>query len=497
MSATSYLACDLGAESGRVMLGRVAGARLELEELHRFPNVMVNLNGRLHWNVLQLLEEVKAGLRLCTARGGAQSLGIDTWGVDFGLLDRDGELIGLPYCYRDARTDGAPEAFFQRVPRERVYELTGIQVMQINTLYQLYAATREASPALEIADALLLMPDLLTYLLTGHKQSEFTIATTSQLYNPRSGDWEAELLEALGLGRSLMQPIVPPGTTVGPLLPAVTQEVGAQVPVIAVGSHDTASAVAAVPAEGQDWAYLSSGTWSLMGIESETPLISPQTLALNLTNEGGVGGTFRVLKNIMGLWLLQQCRKEWGAGSTGVSPASSPRPPVDYGELLAAAEAAPPFRTLIYPDRPEFLNPPSMTEAIATFCHRTRQTPPGTPAAFTRAILEGLALRYRMVLEELRQVSVHPINRLHVIGGGGRNRMLCQFTADATGLPVIAGPVEATAIGNILVQAMAAGVVGSIAEMRHLVAQSSPLERYQPRASQAWDRAYARFRELT
>jgi len=482
MSATSYLACDLGAESGRVMLGRLAGARLELEELHRFPNAMVNLNGRLHWNVVQMLEEVKAGLRLCAARGGAQSLGIDTWGVDFGLLDRDGELIGLPYCYRDARTDGAPEAFFQRVPRERVYELSGIQVMQINTLYQLYAAARDASPALEIAEALLLMPDLLTYLLTGHKQSEFTIATTSQLYNPRAGDWESELLEAAGIPRSLMQPIVSPGTAVGPLLPAVAQEVGAQIPVIAVGSHDTASAVAAVPAEGQDWAYLSSGTWSLMGVESDAPLISPQTLALNLTNEGGVGGTFRVLKNIMGLWLLQQCRKEWGA---------------EYGELLASAEEVTPFRTLIYPDTPEFLNPPSMTEVIAAFCRRTRQKPPGTPAAFTRAILEGLALRYRMVLEELRQVSSRPINRLHIIGGGARNRLLCQFAADATGLPVIAGPVEATAIGNVLVQAMAAGVVSSVAEMRRIVAQSFPLERYQPRASQAWDEAYARFRQLT
>ena len=483
---STYLAFDLGAESGRAMLGTREAEGLRIEELHRFPNAMVSLNGHLHWNSVQLFQEVKAGLRACAAKGATPvSAALDTWGVDFGLLDRDGELLGLPYCYRDPRTTGLVEAFDPLVARERVYELTGIQFMAINTLYQLYSMVRSGSPALRVARHLLMMPDLLHYFLTGRITAEFTIASTSQLYNPRAARWEPELIAALDLPQELFPEIVPPTTPLGALLPDVAQEVGIQLPVVAAATHDTGSAVAAVPAQGKDWAYISSGTWSLLGIESDTPLISPQAQALNFTNEGGVGGTFRVLKNIMGLWLVQRCRRVW-----------DPEGRTSYADLTAAAETAKPFETLIYPDAPEFLNPPDMVAAISEFCMRTGQRPPATSAAFVRCILESLALRYRAVLEELRQLSTQPINRLHIIGGGTQNRLLCQFAADATGIPVLAGPVEATAIGNLLTQALASGEIASVAELRQVVADSFPVTSYQPQGDPAWELAYTRFREL-
>jgi rhamnulokinase len=487
MAAKSFLAFDLGASNGRAMLGRLEGGRLELRELHRFANDWVDLNGRLHWDVAYLLQQIKAGMRACSAEGVVpESVAVDTWGVDFGLLDRDGALVGLPYCYRDLRVEGAAEEFFGRVPRARVYDLTGIQFMPINSLFQLFASVRSRSPLLDAAHDLLFMPDLFSYFLSGRKSTEFTIATTSQLYNPRRGGWEPELFAALGVSADIMQPVSPPGTTVGPLRPAVTQEVGLpEVPVVATASHDTGAAVAAAPAEGADWAYISSGTWSLMGVESAAPLISPRTAALNLTNEGGVGGTFRVLKNIAGMWLLQQCRRSWDPqGRTG------------YGELVAAAAEAPPFEAVICPDAAGFANPPDMPEAIESLCNRTGQRPLATRAGVVRAILEGLALRYRMVLAELREVYPCPINRVHIIGGGSQNALLCQFAADAMGVPVIAGPVEATAAGNVMVQAMAAGQVRSPAEIRQTVRQSFPTVAYQPRPEGGWDRAYARFAEL-
>ena len=476
-----YLALDLGATSGRAVLGSLEQGRLRIEELHRFSNEIVDLNGRLHWDVLALYREIKVGIHACARKGHApQSLGVDTWGVDFGLLDRAGELAGMPVSYRDARTVGAMEAFFQRVPRARVYELTGCQFLALNTLYQVYSLVRDRAPVLDIAADLLFLPDLLGYMLTGRKYTEYTIASTSQLLNARTRAWEPELFAALGLPISLMHDPVRPGTEIGPLRGAVAQEVGLDLSLIAVASHDTASAVAAAPAEGRDWAYISSGTWSLMGVESEEPILSPQALELNLTNEGGVGG-FRVLKNIAGMWLLEQCRRGWGAGH-------------EYGDLLAAAAGAPAFKAILYPDAADFFAPDDMPQAISEFCRRTGQASLDTPAEVVRAILEGLALRYRMVLEELRQVYRHPINRLHIIGGGSRNRLLCQFAADATGLPVTAGPVEATAIGNLLVQAMASGEVGSVAELRRVVAESFTPEYYEPQASAEWERAYTRFR---
>ncbi len=505
MGASDFLAFDLGAESGRAMVGRLKAGRLEVREVRRFANITLTLGGHLHWNVPELFEEMMAGMAAWAGGDHAiASVGVDTWGVDFGLLDGDGSPLSLPYAYRDERTEGAMEEFFARparpgMPRERVYELTGIQFLRFNSLFQLFAMVRERSPLLEQAHDLLFMPDLFNYLLTGEKKSEFTIATTSQLYNPRGegparhsspqasdGGWEPEIFAALGVPVSLMQEIVPPATVIGRLTEAVGQKAGlGQTPVVATASHDTAAAVAAAPAEGADWAYISSGTWSLMGVESPHPVITDQSLAMNFTNEGGVGHTFRVLKNIMGLWLVQQCRRAW-EGERQYS----------YEELSELAAEAQPFKAMIVPDDPGFMNPSDMPQAIAAFCERTGQPQPETPGEYVRCALESLALKYRMTLEELRLVWGQPINRIHVIGGGARNELLCQLAANATGLPVFAGPVEATAIGNILVQAMAMGEVESRAEVREIVRRSFPVKRYQPARSEEWEAAYNRFREL-
>jgi len=486
VSDRSFLAFDLGAGSGRAILGTLKDRALSVEEVARFPNAMISVRGHLHWNVFALFEEMKKGLAACRGKAGLASVAVDSWGVDYALLARDGSILGLPFAYRDARTDGAMDAFFEIVPRERVYELTGIQFMQFNTLFQLFAMKRDRSSLLEAARSLLFMPDLFNYLLTGETRTDFTFATTSQLFNPRTRAWEEELFAALGLPVALMQEIVEPGTKLGILDGGIRRETGAgPMPVIAVASHDTGSAVAAVPAEGDDWAYISSGTWSLMGIETDEPIISSRALDLNFTNEGGVGGTIRFLKNICGLWLLEQCRESW-AGERAV----------DYGKLLRAAEKARPFCALIDPDDGGFLNPVDMPAAIAAFCERTGQAAPANPAGYVRAILESLALKYRFTLDQLRRVAPRPINRLHVIGGGSRNEMLCQFTADATGLPVSAGPAEATAIGNIMVQALADGSVASLQEMRRVIGGSFEPVRYEPRDAAAWDSAYVEFREV-
>lgn len=482
----TFLAVDLGAESGRAVLGRLEGGRLAMEELHRFENRMVEVEGHLHWDVIRLLGEVKRSIALAASRTGARlaGLAVDTWGVDFGLLDKDGELQGMPFAYRDARTEGAMEAFFELVPRRRVYELTGIQFLQLNSLFQLFSMVRDRSSLLARARDLLFMPDLFNYLLTGRKVTEFTFATTSQLLNPVTRRWERELFRAMGVPIAIMQPIVPPGTAVGGLTPEVREETGLREgAIIATASHDTAAAVAAAPGEGEDWAYISSGTWSLMGVESKTPIITDLTRELNFTNEGGVAGTFRVLRNIMGLWLLQQCRRAWGGAYS-------------YEELMAMALSAPPFRALVEPDDAGFLNPPDMPAAISEFCRRTGQAAPQTHAECARMILESLALKYRRVVEELRQVRREAINRIHVIGGGSRNEVLCQFTANATGLPVIAGPAEATAAGNLLVQALALGQVGSLAEIRETVRRSSEVRHYQPQDEGEWEAADARMTDI-
>ena len=487
MDAARFLAFDLGAESGRAVLGDLADGRLAVRELARFPNGILDVRGRLCWNVFRLFEEIKAALRSCAAQGAAPaSLGVDTWGVDFALLAADGTVLGLPVAYRDRRTEGAMESLFRKVPRERVYARTGIQLLPINTLFQLEAMARDRSPLREAAADLLFVPDLFHYLLTGVKRTEFTFATTSQLFDPARMDWDDELLAAVGVPRSWMQEVVPPGTVLGEVDESIRRETGyAGGPLVAVATHDTGSAVAAVPAEGEDWAFVSSGTWSLAGVESPRPVLTPEAMRANVTNEGGVGGTFRVLKNVAGLWLLQECRRAWSRGRAA-----------GYDELIAAAEDAPPFAALVDPDDASFLAPPDMPEAIRAFCRRTGQTPPETPGATVRCVLESLALKTGLVLEQVARIAGRRIARVHVVGGGARNAPLCRFTAEAAGLPVLAGPAEATAVGNLLVQAMALGKVASLAELRRVVRASFPVERYEPRDPAAWETARARFGEI-
>jgi len=485
MKPSRYLAFDLGAGSGRGVLGELQDGRLSTKEVCRFPNGMIEVLGHLHWNIFGLFEHIKEGLRLCAHEEGTppESIGIDTWGIDFGLLASDGSVLGLPYGYRDGRTDGAMDSFFIKISRDRVYELTGIQFLPFNSLFQLEAMVRDKSPLLDAAADLLFIPDLLHYLLTGVKKTEFSFATTSQLYNPIKGDWEDELLSALGIPNKIMQEIVQSGTTLGVITQEIARETGfGPTPLVAVATHDTGSAVAAVPAEGDDWAYISSGTWSLMGVEVKNPVITKQALDLNFTNEGGVDGTFRLLKNIAGLWLLQECRRIWAKDKA-----------YSHEELTEAAESARPFEMIIDPDWNGFLNPPDMPEAIIQYCHETGQPAPDSPAGFVRCILESLALKYRFVLDQLRQMCPRPINRIHVIGGGSLNRVLCQFTANVTGLHVFAGPAEATAIGNVMVQALAAGRVGSLAEMREVIRRSFKPVEYEPDQTDQWQNAYERF----
>jgi rhamnulokinase len=475
-----FLAFDLGAESGRAMLGELADGKLKVREVSRFPNRMLELNGHLFWDVWRLFDEVKAGMRAC-AEAEPTSVGIDTWGVDFGLLAKDGTLLGLPCAYRDSRTEGAMQGFFRLVPKRRIYELTGIQFLPINTVYQLYSMKRDRSPLLDVAKDLLFMPDLFNCLLTGRKNTEFSIATTSQLYNPVKQAWAAELFKALSLSKGLMQDVVQPGMEVGPLLPTVASEVGLKrTRVVATASHDTAAAVAAVPAEGDAWMFISAGTWSLVGVEVERPVTSGLALKHNFTNEGGVGGRFRFLKNVTGFWLLQQLVRSWGVSA-------------GYGALMKDAEAVVPLRTVLDPDATRFRGPKDMGEAIADYSRRTRQPVPRSRAEQVRAVLESLALKYRLVRDELEKVTGRKIQRVHIVGGGARNRLLCQMTADALGLPASAGPAEATAIGNIMVQAVAARQVSSLEEIRTIVRESFGVRQCKPRPAKEWDAAYERF----
>lgn len=481
-----FLAFDLGAESGRTILGELEGGRVAIRELTRFPNAPVRVLGHLHWNIYGLFEEIKRGMVAAQAEAQPVSLAVDTWGVDFGLLTPDGTLLGLPFAYRDTRTQGVMDEFFARVPRAEVYRRTGIQFLPFNTLFQLFAAGKQNPGLMEKTGALLFMPDLFNFLLTGQKASEFTIASTSQLLDPVARNWDEYLLSALGAPPGLMQRVVPPGTVIGALDASVCRETGLREPrVVATASHDTAAAIAAVPALGDDWAYISSGTWSLMGVELDSPLVNPDALAANFSNEGGVGGRTRFLRNIAGLWLLQQCRREWSANR-----------PLGYDELARLAGEAPPFAAFIDPDCPDFLNPPSMVDAIRVFCRRTGQEPPQSVAGLARCILESLALKYRWTLEELRRLTRKRIQKLHVIGGGSRNERLCQFAADSTQLEVLSGPSEATALGNILVQTLALGALGSVAEARAVVRESVEIKTFEPGRAGEWDDAYGRFRQV-
>lgn len=481
-----FFAVDLGATSGRTIIGRFTPDGLKMEEINRFPNHLIEMGGHCYWDICELYRHVIEGLRLVSLRKDIEiaSIGIDTWGVDFVCVGRDGQLLRLPYSYRDPYTDGAAEAFFARVSRSHVYRLTGIQVMDFNTLFQLDTMRRAGDSALEVADKLLFMPDALSYLLTGEMVTEYTIASTGQLVNADTRRLEPELLAAVGLTEAHFGRFVYPGEKVGVLLPEVQRLTGlGAVPVIAVAGHDTASAVAAVPAKGPHFAYLSSGTWSLMGIETGTPVITPEAEALNYTNEGGVEDTVRVLKNICGMWLLERCREQWGD--------------VSYQQLTAEAGAAKAFRSLINPDDPLFAHPQDMWKAIRDYCRNSGQPVPDTRGQTVRCIFESLALRYRQVLDNLRTLSPHPIETLHVIGGGSRNDLLNQWTANAAGIPVVAGPSEATAIGNLMMQALAAGKAKDVASMRKLVAQSVPLKVFEAQDTEEWAAAYALFRQKT
>jgi rhamnulokinase len=491
MTKTSnFLAFDLGAESGRAVLGRFDGEQLALSEMHRFPNGPVRLPPGLYWNVLSLYTEMKRGLAKTYSESGGQltSLGLDTWGVDFALLDRAGHLIGNPHHYRDSRNDGMLEKAFAIVPREEIFEQTGIQFMQINGLYQLLSMALHKSPKLEVAATLLMMPDLFNYWLTGRRVCEYTDATTSQCFDPRRGNWAYPLLEKFNLPTHIFPAIVQPGTELGYLLPDVADEVGVshKISVIAPGCHDTASAVAAVPmAEGAELnsAYISSGTWSLVGVETTEPVINAQSLAYNFTNEGGVANTIRLLKNVTGMWPVQECRRTWAQAGEEIS----------YADLTRLAEQAAPFAALINADDPLFLAPGDMPARIRDYCTRTGQTPPDGKGALVRCVLESLALKYRWVIDRAEELIGRPITTVHIVGGGSQNRLLNQFAANATGRPVVTGPVEATAIGNILMQMLAVGQIGSLAEGRALVRKSFPVETYQPQETAAWSDAYQRF----
>ena len=486
---THFLAVDLGAESGRVILGKLDAGRLQLEEVHRFANGPVSTPDGLHWDALRLWSEIKAGIGMAVHKYGNQiaGIGLDTWGVDFGLLDHNGALLGNPYHYRDSRNDGMLEQAFTRMPRETIFEQTGIQFMQINTLYQLLSMVNSKASALPAAETLLMMPDLFNYWLTGVKASEFSIASTSQCYDPRQGGWSLPVLKAMGIPTHIFTPIVQPGTVLGPLLPEVAKEIGTKnIQVIAPATHDTGSAAVAVPATEKDYAWISSGTWSLMGLDSPVPVITPESLAFNLTNEGGVYGSIRLLKNITGLWLVQECRRTWAARGEEIS----------YDEMTRLAADAAPLKSLVDPDAPEFSRPGDMPERIREFCRRTGQPVPERKGEIIRCALESLALKYRSVLIMLESVTGRHMEALHIVGGGTRNRLLNQFAANSTGLKTITGPVEATAIGNILMQAVALGKIGSLSEGREVVRQSFEVESYQPQDRQAWDDAYQRLTSL-
>jgi rhamnulokinase len=472
-----------------VMVGRLDGGGLALEEVHRFPNIPVRVAETLHWDILRIWAEVKHGLAVCGRQsvGGLASIGVATWGVDFGLLGQDGALLGNPVHYRDARTTGMIEAACERVPRAEIFAQTGIQFLPINTLYQLLALKLQASPILAAAARLLTIPDLLNFWLSGTAVNEFTNATTTQCYNPSTGDWAWDLLDQLGLPRRLFGAIVKPGTDLGPLRPALAAELGLPaVPVIAPATHDTGSAVAAAPLVSSASIYLSSGTWSLMGVEWPRPIIGERSLAYNFTNEGGIDGTFRVLKNIMGLWIVQECRRSWVNQGEDFG----------YSQLAVLAEQAAPLTSLIDVGDERYFSPGDMPARIQAACRETGQPVPQSVGALVRCVFESLALEYRWVAERLDELTGQYLPTIQIIGGGALNTLLNSFTANATGRQVIAGPVEATALGNILVQAVAGGHLASIAEGRELVRRSFPLVRFEPQPSTEWEAAYQRYLHL-
>ncbi len=484
---TKFLACDLGAESGRGLVGHFDGEKLRLEDVHRFSNGPVRLIDTLYWDAPHIFTELKKCLTAAVATHGPDfaAIGIDTWGVDFGLLDKNDCLLSIPRHYRDHGNNGILNRAFGIVPSERVFDRTGIQFMQINTIFQLLRLREIDSPILDVAQTMLMMPDLFNFWFTGEKVTEYSIASTSQMADPRTRDWAVDLVQEFGVPTNFLTNIIPSGSPVGKLRADIAEASGCgAIPVVAPAEHDTASAVVAVPASNPDYAYISSGTWSLMGIETTEPRISAETRTANFTNEGGACGTIRLLKNIMGLWLIQECRRTWLRKGVDHS----------YAELTQRAVAAAPFVSFIEPDSSAFLSPGDMPAEIVSFCELTGQPKPSDVGAIVRCCLESLALKYRWTLERLEEFRGKRIETIHIVGGGTQNRLLCQLAANATRREVIAGPVEATGMGNVLTQAMATGHIASLEQAREVVRKSSDLLHYTPADSaDVWDAAYDRF----
>ncbi len=482
----NYIAVDLGAESGRVMLGRIADGRLTLEQVHRFGNGPVGQQDTLRWDFQKLLSEIKTGIGMAAkvADGKVAGIGVDTWGVDFGLLGADGKLLENPYHYRDSRTNGMMEKAFALTPKRRIYENTGIQFMQLNSLYQLLAMRLANSEVLAKTERLLFIADLISYFLCGKAFGEYTLASTSQMMDMKTGKWSKPIFEELGLPMKIMPKVIMPGAVVANLMSSVAKEIGCgRIPVIAVGSHDTASAVLGVPASGDKWAYLSSGTWSLMGVELPNAIVNDKTFQYEFTNEGGVEDTIRLLKNIMGLWLVQECKRQWQREGQDLS----------YGELAQMATKAKPFFAYINCDNSDFLAPGDMPARINKCLSNTGQKTTQDKGQMVRLVLESLALKYRRVLNAIEDVTGGTVDVLHIVGGGIQNELLCQFTADATGKKVITGPIEATASGNILMQAKATGQVQSIDEARAVIRHSFEMREYRPQNAALWDKQYSKF----
>ncbi len=480
-----FLAFDLGATSGCSTLGTLKNGKLELEELTRFTNKIIQHNNKYYWDINALFNELKNCLKLTIAKGiKVDAIGIDSWGVDFVCIDKNGEVIDNPRCYRDPYTNGKAKEYFKLISQQELYNTTGIQIMDINTIFQLYASSKETNTPLPTTDKVLLIADSLSYMLTGNKVCEYTIASTSQLLNPRTQTIESKLLSVMNVDTQIIAPIITPGEKMGTLSDKIAKECGTNnIPVVAVAGHDTASAVVAVPATNKNFAYLSSGTWSLMGIEVDEPIINEESYRLNFTNEGGVEGTTRFLKNITGMWILEQCKEVWRKGNKEYT----------HLEIEKLTESIKPFQWFIDPDHSDFTNPTNMVEAIHNFCKRTNQPTPKTDAEYLRCIFDSLVLKYRYVLESLQKLAPFPIEKLHIIGGGSKNNMLNQATANATGLCIVAGPAEASTIGNIMIQAKGLGMANSLSEIRKTINDSFSFKTFHPQNTQEWTDAYNKF----
>ena len=481
------LAFDFGASSGRAIIGSFDNGKISLQEVHRFSNDPVKVNGTLYWDVLRLLHEIKQGIVKAKMAGGFDSIGIDTWGVDFGLIDKDGRLLENPVHYRDPRTAGLVEEAFKTIPKEKLYKITGIQFMELNTLFQLISLRRQRPELLERADKMLFMPDLLAYFLTGKMCAEYSIASTSQLIDIENCTWSKELLEAFDIPESLFAPLVQPGTVLGELTDEICEELGVdKVPVISVCGHDTQSAITAVPCPEGDFAFLSSGTWSLFGTELKTPIVDETSLKINITNEGGIDGTIGLLKNIIGLWLIQESRRQWQREGQDYS----------YAELEKLALKEEPFKCFIDPDAPEFTPQGNIPRRVQEFCKKTGQYVPQSVGEIMRCIYESLAMKYRLTFEKLCDCTNKDYPVIHVIGGGTKDGLLCQMTANSCDRTVKAGPIEATVMGNVAVQFMSDGTIKDVAHARQAVADSETLKVYNPEDADEWKQAYPRFVEI-